>query len=435
MNALIFLSYSSKDKLLTDAICSRLENQGIRCWIAPRDVNPGSDYSNQIADALEASTAMVMVFSSESNASRHVKSEIDRAFGLGKMIIPFRVENVELDKGLAYYLAKTHWLDAVTKPLDQHIDRLAATLRQISGVETADAIAPPPRAPVLPGSPVAPQRSNTKALWLVGGIVALCVFLACVGAAWMWLNHKKADNSVAARPPQNLVIPSAPAASIAPSQSAAVVSAKTTVRPEPPRPARGAFQGTWTVSDAETLTDTPYSGTVKIHGETDRYEVTWRTTGNDGSGIGLANGNQLCVAFGQEDVGVVIYKVAPDGKLKGKWTQSGPGSDENNGLENATGGSPGEITGEYDVKGSRPDGEAYEGKLKIAKTGKTYQLHWEVAGLAIRGVGIQIDDTLFVAWAEKKPVGVVVYSFDGSQAKGVWTLAGESKIATENLMK
>src|SRR3954451_12563641 len=154
MNALIFLSYSSKDKLLTDAICSRLENQNIRCWIAPRDVNPGADYSNQIADALERSTAMVMVFSSGSNSSRHVKSEIDRAFSLGKVIIPFRVENVELDKGLAYYLSKTHWLDALTKPFDQHIDRLAATIRKVSGIDAAtefptQPIPPPPIRPTV----------------------------------------------------------------------------------------------------------------------------------------------------------------------------------------------------------------------------------------------------------------------------------------------
>jgi hypothetical protein len=69
MHPLIFLSYSSKDKLIADAICSRLENQNVRCWIAPRDVNPGADYSNQIADALERSTVMVMVFSSGSNSS------------------------------------------------------------------------------------------------------------------------------------------------------------------------------------------------------------------------------------------------------------------------------------------------------------------------------------------------------------------------------
>src|SRR3954463_13732470 len=146
MDPLIFLSYASRDKLIADAICSRLENQGIRCWIAPRDVNPGADYSTQISEALEGSPGLVMVFSSGSNASRHVKSEIDRAFSLDKVIIPFRVENVELDKGLSYYLAKTHWLDAVPRPLDQHIDRLAATIRQVAGTEPppVSQLPPPP---------------------------------------------------------------------------------------------------------------------------------------------------------------------------------------------------------------------------------------------------------------------------------------------------
>src|SRR6476619_6819976 len=170
MEPLIFLSYSSRDKLIADAICSRLENQGVRCWIAPRDVNPGADYSDQISDALERSTAMVMVFSSGSNASRHVKSEIDRAFSLDKVIIPFRVENVEMDKGLAYYLSKTHWLDALTKPLEQHIDRLAATIRKVSGMD-APAAAPPPQpvqAPIL-----APQPPTSKAPWIIAGVAVI----------------------------------------------------------------------------------------------------------------------------------------------------------------------------------------------------------------------------------------------------------------------
>src|SRR6476659_2626430 len=165
MEPLIFLSYSSRDKLIADAICSRLENQGVRCWIAPRDVNPGADYSTQISEALEGSTAMVMVFSSGSNASRHVKSEIDRAFSLDKVIIPFRVENVEMDKGLAYYLSKTHWLDALTKPLDQHIDRLAATIRKVSGL---DGPPPLPLQPVhSPVAAVAPPPTTSKAPWII----------------------------------------------------------------------------------------------------------------------------------------------------------------------------------------------------------------------------------------------------------------------------
>lgn len=36
----IFVSYSSKDKPVADAVVAGLEQKGIRCWIAPRDLTP-----------------------------------------------------------------------------------------------------------------------------------------------------------------------------------------------------------------------------------------------------------------------------------------------------------------------------------------------------------------------------------------------------------
>ena len=40
----VFISHSSKDKQTADAICHYLEQNGIRCWIAPRDILPGEDW-------------------------------------------------------------------------------------------------------------------------------------------------------------------------------------------------------------------------------------------------------------------------------------------------------------------------------------------------------------------------------------------------------
>jgi hypothetical protein len=416
MNALIFLSYSSKDKLVADAICSRLENQNIRCWIAPRDVKPGSDYSNQIADALEDATVMVMVFSRESNNSRHVKSEIDRAFSLGKIIIPFRVENVELDKGLAYYLAKTHWLDAVTKPLEQHIDRLATTIRQLSGTEepqrSQERMLPPPPA----------QPAQTKTIWLTAGIAILCglVLVGSIGLLFLWLNNRKTET----------VRTSAP-------QSSAAPTIATSPNDRAPEPAadEALFEGTWTIAEAKTLDGSPYSGTVQIAKKGERYEVKTQSNLSNTSGLGLASGNKLCVGWGANGFGVVFYKIGQDGTLNGRWTSSAAGPNDSDGLENATGGSPGKIEGAYVVKGTNPGGDSYQAKLKIAKTDQTYRLEWEVSGVVLKGVGIKVDDGLFVAWGDKEPFGVVSYTFSGAQAKGVRTQAGATQTATENLAR
>jgi TIR domain-containing protein len=429
MDPLIFVSYSSRDKLIADAICSRLENQGIRCWIAPRDVNPGSDYSDQISEALERSTAMVMVFSSGSNSSRHVKSEIDRAFSLDKVIIPFRVENVELDKGLAYYLSKTHWLDALTKPLEQHIDRLAGTIRKVSGLDGS----PPPPPTVQAPTASAPLRTS-KTPWIIAG-VAVVVFglLLAAGLLFVWMNRTKRDAPVVAAvsptplaPAQNNVSPSASPANALENMDAVATT---------PRPDRDPFAGTWKISDAATIAGVPYDGMVEITSAGPRYKVKWKLAANTINGLALPLGNQLCVAYGSQDFSVIVYKIAPDGGLKGRWAYSTFSTNERDGLENVVGSGPGKIEGDHAVKGLNSDGTSYQGTLTISKTGETYQLQWEILGRTIKGVAIKVDDALFAASVYDGSFGVVAYTFEGSQANGVWTMGGESKLGFEKLAK
>lgn len=44
----IFISYSSKDKNVADALCHYLEERGVPCWIAPRDILPGQTWAGAI---------------------------------------------------------------------------------------------------------------------------------------------------------------------------------------------------------------------------------------------------------------------------------------------------------------------------------------------------------------------------------------------------
>ena len=42
----IFVSYAHQDRTVANAVCATLEAHGIRCWIAPRDILPGSDWGS-----------------------------------------------------------------------------------------------------------------------------------------------------------------------------------------------------------------------------------------------------------------------------------------------------------------------------------------------------------------------------------------------------
>ncbi len=127
----VFISHSSKDKSDADAICGILESRKIRCWIAPRDVQPGSDFAAAIVDAISDSHIMVLVFSSQSNMSKHVYREVGTAVSKGITIIPFRIEDVQMSKRMEFFLGTTHWLDALSPPLENHIKRLAETIKGI----------------------------------------------------------------------------------------------------------------------------------------------------------------------------------------------------------------------------------------------------------------------------------------------------------------
>ena len=84
----VFISYSSQDKGVADALCARLEGDKIRCWIAPRDVLAGIPYAEALTDALATSRMMVLVLSAKSNESRHVMREVETPEQRHTMIRP-----------------------------------------------------------------------------------------------------------------------------------------------------------------------------------------------------------------------------------------------------------------------------------------------------------------------------------------------------------
>lgn len=117
----VFISYSSKNKNIADAIVFDFELNGIRCWYAPRDIRPGEEWVTAITKALEVSKVLVLIYTDESNNSRQVMNEIAVAFNAGITIVPFKLSNEHMSRELEYYLTRVHWLDAVSKPLHENI--------------------------------------------------------------------------------------------------------------------------------------------------------------------------------------------------------------------------------------------------------------------------------------------------------------------------
>jgi tetratricopeptide (TPR) repeat protein len=132
----VFISYSHHDKAAADAVCAKLEQHQIRCWIAPRDVIPGIEWADCIINAIHTTRVMVLVFSSNANESPQIRKEVERAVNKGVVIVPLRIEDVVPTRSLEYFMSNVHWLDALTPPLEQHFEHLAGTVKML--IERAD---------------------------------------------------------------------------------------------------------------------------------------------------------------------------------------------------------------------------------------------------------------------------------------------------------
>jgi TIR domain len=139
----LFISYSSEDKLTAEAVCNRLESAGVRCWIAPRDISPGEEWTAAIVRGIELCRVMVLVFSDHANESPHVRREVAQACRQELIVIPIRIERINPSGDLQYYLSELHWLDALTPPLEKHLEALSARVAHLLSGDPIDPLETP----------------------------------------------------------------------------------------------------------------------------------------------------------------------------------------------------------------------------------------------------------------------------------------------------
>ena len=176
----VFISYSSENKTVADAICAMLENRKIRCWIAPRDVPPGKLYGASLINAVKSARVMVLILSEDTNQSQYVVRELNAAVAKGVPIIPFRIEEVLPSEELGFYIDSLHWLDAMNPPLERDLKKLA---NSVGGFLSAGDVDQPPASETVV-TEIAKKRKSLP-LWAIGLIGLAAVVILGIMSLWV----------------------------------------------------------------------------------------------------------------------------------------------------------------------------------------------------------------------------------------------------------
>lgn len=135
----VFISYSNLGAVVANQICEQLEGKSVKCWIAPRDIQPGSNWAGSIMKAIKSSKVLLLLLTKDSNESEQVMREVERAVNLKLRVICLRLENIDLSDHLEYFISAVQGIAAFDKPLEKVLEDLYQIIKPLQPVNSARA--------------------------------------------------------------------------------------------------------------------------------------------------------------------------------------------------------------------------------------------------------------------------------------------------------
>ncbi|OFZ23559.1 MAG: hypothetical protein A2202_04315 [Bdellovibrionales bacterium RIFOXYA1_FULL_36_14] len=132
MNYDIFISYSSQDLSLSMDICKKLEETGLTCWMAPRNIDTGISFAKAIIEGIKSSQNILLIYTAHSNISEQVLREVDRAVHFEKKLLVFKLDDQRYSESLEYYLCKADSIDATKGKYQQYLKQIENKVRLLT---------------------------------------------------------------------------------------------------------------------------------------------------------------------------------------------------------------------------------------------------------------------------------------------------------------
>ena len=122
----VFISYSFNNQKIVEGLSAYLEQNGIRCFVAYRDIPRGKNWAEYIPPAIENCKMMVYVHSTTANKSEMINNEIALCLKYKHPILPFKIQDIDYVGEKAFHLIRLNWIDAFPNPNDYFLELLTS---------------------------------------------------------------------------------------------------------------------------------------------------------------------------------------------------------------------------------------------------------------------------------------------------------------------
>jgi DNA-binding NtrC family response regulator len=139
----VFLCCAPADEALARVVCAALEDRGLRCWLAARDLEPEeAQQPEAILDAIGRCRIFLLLLSPAAQQSEQVEQEVREALRARKEAVAVKVAKAAPGTALSHLLDGFRQLDASEPPISDHLDQLGKLLSSVrEDLESASGLA------------------------------------------------------------------------------------------------------------------------------------------------------------------------------------------------------------------------------------------------------------------------------------------------------
>jgi len=148
----VFVSYASTDRDRVMPVVESLRAAGISVWIDQGGILGGGNYGAEIAAGIEHATALVLICTPASLASRNVRQEVLLGWRFQKPYLPLLLEPCEFPKDMAYWLEGSQWVEVLDKRDGVWLPKSLAALERMGIGRTRDNATGAPPSSAVPAS-------------------------------------------------------------------------------------------------------------------------------------------------------------------------------------------------------------------------------------------------------------------------------------------